>query len=442
MPLEQGDLTSVAVDWNESEYWDAHALDRELRRQYDVCNSCRLCFNLCPAFPKLFEFFDLDEVDSDPDKLTEPQVREFVDLCYNCKLCFIKCPYTPPHKFLIDIPRLVMRARAVEARNNGDVSLTELLLTTPDKVGPLAGKVAPLVNLANQNKANRWLMEKTMGVHRRKILPKFHAQTFERWFRKNIGASTLTVKETGRPKVALFHTCIVNYNEPQIGRATVRVLQRNDVEIADPPGQQCCGMPYLDAGRVKPALEHFRANVQTLLPWVRESYDIVVPEPTCGIMLKKEYADYLQGEEREQALEVARRTYDLSEYLMKLNAEGKLAKDFPVRVGTVAYHQPCHLKYQAIGQKSIELLRLAGAEVIFIDKGCSGHDGTWAMKKQYFDLSQKVAAKLHRGVNESNADLVATDCSLAGLQIQQGTGRTTLHPVEVLAKAYGIEDKD
>ena len=438
--LEQGNLTSVPVEWERPEYWDAKALDKELRRQYDVCNSCRLCFNLCPAFPRLFEHFDSDAVDTDPDKLSSAQVNEFVDLCYNCKLCFIKCPYTPPHKFLIDIPKVVMRARAIEAKAEG-LDLRELMLSSPDQIGPLASKAAPLVNLANTHRTQRWLMDELLGIHRDKILPKFHAQTFEQWFKQNIGQAPIKPK-AHRPKVALFHTCIVNYNEPQIGRAAVRVLQKNDAEIVDPPGQRCCGMPYLDSGRVETALEHFRENVKTLLPYVRQGYDIIVPEPTCGMMLKKEYVDYLTGEERKQAQEISARVFDLSEYLVRLNAEGKLSKDFPVAVGRVAYHQPCHLKYQAIGQKSIDLLRLAGAEVIFIDKGCSGHDGMWAAKKEYFDLAQKVARGLHRGVRESEADLVATDCSLAGLQIEQGTGRQTLHPVEVLAKAYGIEEQD
>jgi len=436
--LEQGNLTSVPVEWDKDEYWDAKALDKELRRQYDVCNSCRLCFNLCPAFPNLFEDFDSDEVDSDPNKLSETEVKEFVDLCYNCKLCFIKCPYTPPHKFLIDIPKVVMRARAVEAKQGG-FDLREFILGKPDRVGPVASKAAKLVNLGNTNRTGRWLMEELFGIHRDKILPVFHAQTFERWFKQNAGRSQFTVK-AGGPKVALFHTCIVNYNEPQIGRAAVRVLQKNNAQVVDPPGQRCCGMPYLDGGQVEAALEHFRENVKTLLPYARQGYDIVVPEPTCGMMLKKEYVDYLQGEEREQAQEVAGRVFDLSEYLVKLNAEGRLSKDFAQAVGRVAYHQPCHLKYQAIGQKSIDLLRLAGAEVIFIDKGCSGHDGTWAMKKEYFDLAQKVARGLHRGVRESEADLVATDCSLAGIQIKQGTGRETLHPIEVLAQAYGIQE--
>jgi len=438
--LEQGDLSSVAVEWDKPEYWDEQSLDKELRRQYDVCNSCRLCFNFCPGFPKLFENFDKDEVDADPDKLTKGQVWDFVDLCYNCKLCFIKCPYTPPHKFLIDIPKLVMRARAVEARSDG-VPLRELMLSSPDEIGPVASRLAPLVNFVNGNRANRLLMEKAVGVHRDKILPTFHAETFERWFRKYIGQATFTAQDAGGLKVALFHTCVVNYNEPQVGKAAVRALQKNDVEVCDPPGQRCCGMPYLDTGRVEQAIGHFQDNVKLLLPYVRQGYDVVVPEPTCGMMLKKEYADYLQGEEREEAMEVSKRVYDLSEYLIKLNNQGRLNKDFKVDVGRVAYHQPCHLKYQAIGAKSIELLRLAGAQVVFIDKGCSGHDGTWAMKKEYFNLAQRVARGLHRGVNESGADIVATECSLAGLQIRQGTARVTLHPIEVLAKAYGIEEE-
>jgi len=354
--LEQGDLTSAAVEWERPEYWDPQALDKELRRQYDVCNSCRLCFNLCPAFPNLFEHFDSDEVDTDPDKLTQAQVTEFVDLCYNCKLCFIKCPYTPPHKFMIDIPKVVMRARAVEAKENG-VGLREKMLGSPDEIGPLASRVAPLANAANQNKLNRMLLEKFAGIHRNKILPTFHAQTFERWFKKKFGPSQPNATASDKPKVALFHTCIVNYNEPGIGKAAVGVLHRNGCDVADPAGQGCCGMPYLDGGRLDAALQHFRDNLKTLLPYVRQGYDVVVPEPTCGMMLKKEYIDHLKDEEREQARELAKRVFDLSEYLVKLNAEGKLSRDFKLKVGKVAYHQPCHLKYQAIGNKSLELLR-------------------------------------------------------------------------------------
>ena len=434
--IEQGDLASVPVEWDQPDYWDTDSLDKELRRQYDVCNSCRLCFNLCPAFPKLFVHFDSDEVDNDPDKLSTEQVSEFVDLCYNCKLCFIKCPYTPPHKFLIDIPRVVMRARAVAQKKDG-IELRERMLSSPDEIGRISARAAPIVNWANKSRFSRRMMERFFGVHRDKILPTFASETFASWFRRNF-VSAQFVAAPSRPRVAIFQSCVVNYNEPQIGRAIVRVLDRNGAEIRLPEGQVCCGMPYIDSGRLDEALAHFRSNIRILLPFVREGYDILIPEPTCGMMLKKEYADHLKGEEREQALEVAAHVFDISEYLVKLNAAGGLDRNFPIKVGKVAYHQPCHLKYQAIGTKSIDLLRLSGAEVIFIDKGCSGHDGTWAMKKEYFEMAQKVARGLHRGVRESAADIVSTDCSLAGIQITQGTERRTVHPVEVLARAYGL----
>ena len=443
--LEQGDLTSVPVEWDKSDYLDPEKLDAELRRQYDVCSSCRLCFNLCPAFPNLFKHFDSDEVDHDPSKLSRAQVGEFVDLCYNCKLCFIKCPYTPPHKFLIDIPKVVMRARAVEADSQG-VDLREQMLASPDKVGRLATiarPVASFLNWANGNRLSRIVLEKIAGIHRDKILPRFSGVTFENWFRryrtraKSELATALPAPDKHR--VVLFHTCIVNYNQPEIGRAAVGIFDKHGIEVQDPEGQTCCGMPYLDSGRIEDAIQHFRTNINALLPYARKGYAIVVPEPTCGMMLKKEYADYLQDGEREMALEVASRVYDLSEYLVKLASQGELKKDFPVNVGIVAYHQPCHLKYQAIGQKSVELLRFAGATVTVIDKGCSGHDGTWAMKTEHFELAQKVAKGLHRGVKDARADIVATDCSLAGIQITQGTGIETIHPVEVLAKAYGLD---
>jgi len=438
--LEQGDLTSAPVEWTKPEYWDLANLERELRRQYDVCNSCRLCFNLCPAFPTLFKHFDAHEVDHDPAKLSTGQLHEFVDLCYSCKLCFIKCPYTPPHKFQIDIPRLVLRARAVEEKRNG-IDLRERLLSDPDGIGPLASLAAPIVNWLNRNRLNRVFLEKVLGIHRDKILPQFAAETFKRWFRKSKRATEIGKSAQGEssPRVVLFHTCMINFNEPGIGRASVAVLEKNAVNVTDPEGQSCCGMPYLDSGRVEKALEHFRDNVKVLLPYVREGYDVVVPEPTCGMMLKKEYADYLEGDERAQANEISNRVFDICEYLVKLNSEGRLSKDFVASPGSLAYHQPCHLKYQAIGQKSVELLRLAGAKVTVIDKGCSGHDGTWAMKKEFFDLSQKVAKGLHSVVRESKAGVIATDCSLAGVQIEQGTGRHTEHPIEIVARAYGID---
>ena len=229
----------------------------------------------------------------------------------------------------------------------------------------------------------------------------------------------------------------MSYYQPQIGVAAVKTLERSGVEVVCPL-QNCCAMPALDEGRLELALGHMRRNAEHLAAAVREGYEVVVPEPTCGMMLRKEYADYLDSDD---ARLVAEHTFDLAEYLVRLNREGKLNTDFAYPPGKIAYHMPCHLKYQAIGRRSVDLLKLIlGAEVQLVDHACSGHDGTWAMKRDYHDLSLKVGAKRFQGIRDAGANMVATDCSLAALQIEEGTGEQVVHPMEIVWAAYADEE--
>ncbi|HZU06754.1 MAG TPA: anaerobic glycerol-3-phosphate dehydrogenase subunit C [Chloroflexota bacterium] len=432
MTADLGGLSPSRVEHHAPEYWDAQALEREQRRQFEVCHGCRLCHNLCPAFPRLFAYLD-EAADGDVDRLTPAHLREVTALCYECKLCFVVCPYTPPHEFQIDIPRLVLRARAVYARE-APRRLGARLLAAPDLVGPLGCAAAPLANAAARQPLVRRVMEQTLGIHRQALLPRFAPFTFASWFaRRRAPACATPIR-----KVALFYTCLVNYYHPEIGMAAVKTLERSGVEVICPP-QRCCGMPALDEGQLEAALHHMARNVESLAAAVEAGYDIVVPEPTCGMMLRKEYPDYLHSE---AAQRVARRTYDLAEYLLQLDRAGKLRKDFAYAPGKIAYHQPCHLKYQAIGRRSVELLQLIpGAEVVVVDRGCSGHDGTWAFKREYHPLSLEVGARLFAGLREAGAAILATDCSLAALQIEQGTGQRPVHPIEILWAAYADEEE-
>lgn len=418
----------VALD--SPEFWSEEAVERELRRQFEVCHSCRLCLSLCPAFPALFGF--IDHHDGDVEKLTSQDLATVVDLCYQCKLCFLKCPYNPPHEFALDIPRLVLRARAVRARRQG-LSWAERFLGSIDFTGKWGSFAAPLANWANDSQAPRALLERAVGVHRERILPRFHHRTFARWFAEHKKARPFPVGTNG--KVTLFYTCLVNYTDPDVGIAAVQVLEKNGVEVICPP-QRCCGMPYLDMGDVASAIKNMGFNAGSLSTAVEEGYEVVVPEPTCGMMLRKEYPDFLDAP---AAGLVAQHTYDICEYLLRLHKEGKLSTDFSRSPGRIAYHMPCHLKYQQIGNKSLELLRLIpGATVEFVDRGCSGMDGTWGMRKDHFALSLKVAGGLLEALKEAQPDLAATDCSLAARQIEQGTGMKPLHPVQVLRSAYGL----
>ena len=196
-------------------------------------------------------------------------------------------------------------------------------------------------------------------------------------------------------------------------------------------------MPFLESGDLDSARECRSSNVQWLLPFVRAGYTIVVPGPTCSMTIRKEYP--VLGPDSEAA-EVAASTRDLCEYLMRRHAAGKLSTDFQRAPGKVLYQVPCHLKVQDIGFKSRDLLQLIpGGEVVTVER-CTGHDGTWSMKTEYFDLSMKVGRPVFEEIERQAPDRVATDCPLAGIQIRQGTGRTAKHPIQIVAEAYGLRD--
>jgi glycerol-3-phosphate dehydrogenase subunit C len=418
----------MTLDIRQAEFWKLDAVDAELRRVYDICSGCRRCLPLCPSFKVLFDRLDTDAVDGDVEKLPARDVKEVVDLCFQCKLCYNHCPYTPPHRWQVDFPRLMLRSRSAEARQRG-VTLQDRFLGNTGLVGKLGSLSAPLSNWASSLAPQRALMQAVVGIHKDRQLPPFHRETFSAWFDRRKPAAFKP-----RARVALFATCSVEFNDPATGRAAVAVLERNGVDVSL-PAQRCCGMPYLDGGAVKEAKALIAENVASLAAAVRQGLLIVVPGPTCSYMLKQEYP-WLDGSG--DARLVASHTRDLFEYLAGLHAAGALDTRFPNAPRKIAYQLPCHLKAQNMGTKSADVLRLTGAEVETIEK-CSAVDGTWGMKKEYFQLSMKLAEPLFKGVREAGADRVATDCPLAALQITQGTGIEARHPIQVLAEAYGIE---
>ncbi|MGE5304321.1 MAG: anaerobic glycerol-3-phosphate dehydrogenase subunit C [Alphaproteobacteria bacterium] len=423
----------MSLDPENKLFWDESAVEGELKRVSDICNGCRRCFNLCPSFNDLFNRLDRDEIDGDAEKLTRADLKSVTDLCYQCKLCFNHCPYTPPHRWEVDFPHLMLRAKAVQTQRDGQ-AFQDRILGQVDVVGRLGNLFAPLMNWLNRNSLNRRLMEKAIGIHRDRILPHFAAQTFRQWFDRHAGKES---SEAGK-KVLLFYTCSVNFNEPEIGKACVRVLERNGVEVRCPE-QRCCGMPFLDGGDIKATKENADANVASLYPWVAKGYDIVVPGPTCSYVLKQEYPWLLKSD---SAKTVAAKTFDICEYLMALHGEGKLDTHFSRGAGKIAYQVPCHLRAQNIGFKSRDLMQLLPATTVETFEKCAAIDGTWGLKEQYFELSLKVAEPLLNAIRETAPDLTVSDCSLAALQIQQGTRTKPLHPIQVVALAYGLDEND
>jgi glycerol-3-phosphate dehydrogenase subunit C len=422
----------LTYDPNEPRYWNRTGLQKEIVRVYDICLGCRLCFNLCPSFPALFEAADAK--DGEVLALTRQEEQRVVDLCYGCKLCEVKCPYTPAlgHEFQLDFPQLMLRARAVKVREQGGPALREKLLGNPDRLGKLGSITPKLANWANRTSFHRVLMEKMLGIHRDKRLPNFAGETFEKWIGKRGVRQPL-----GEPaaKVALFYTCFVNYNNTAPGKAAIEVLEKNSCAIACPK-QNCCGMPALDGGDIEFAKKEAAANLESLLPLVRDGYKVAAINPTCSLTMRLEYPRLLGTAE---AGELSAAIVDTHELLFGLKRSDKFNRDFRSTPGTIAYHIPCHLKAQSIGFRSRDLMRLIPETTVTSVEACCSHDGTWAMKKEFFALSMKWGGKAFEGMRDAHAQIMSTDCPLAALQIEQATGTRPIHPIEVLARAYRVD---
>jgi Fe-S oxidoreductase len=412
---------------------DPKRLDEETLRIYEICDGCRRCFNLCPSFNTLLE--RIDAYGGAVTELTPADHHRIVDECYYCKLCFNHCPYTPPHQYEIDFPHLMILWKKRLGVERG-VRWRDRLLIKTDLIGTIGSLTAPLTNWFLGNQVARRIIELIGGVHRDRQVLRFSGETFVRWFARRTRPAEVSVPVK---KVALFASCLVNYQATDIGKATVQVLEKNGAKVVV-PDQRCCGMPDFDIGDTQAIQRAARANVDSLHQWVAQGYDVVVPTASCSLMLKREYPELDHGEKTKQ---VAERTFDVCEYLMKMKREGLMATDFARKPGRVAYQIPCHLRDQNIGFKSKELMECAGAQVEVIEK-CSGHDGAWSAKKEFFPLSMNIAAKAARAITQTPADLVASDCPLAGLQLDQaGTpahvgGKATLHPIQIVRDAYGL----
>jgi glycerol-3-phosphate dehydrogenase subunit C len=310
------------------------------------------------------------------------------------------------------------------------------LLTMTDAIGKLGSATASITNGLLGNQFVRRILDRVMGLHQDRQLLHFSRETFPSWFGRR---TTRLQADPPIRKVALFASCLVNYQATDVGKATVQVLEKNGVQVVVPP-QRCCGMPSFDIGDTQAIQQAARSNVASLHPWVLDGYDVVVPTASCSLMLKREYPELQRDEETKQ---VAERTFDICEYLMGMKKAGHLATDFTINPGRVAYQIPCHLRDQNIGFKSKELMECAGAQVEVIEQ-CSGHDGAWSAKTEFFPLSMKIAGKAVRAIEQTQPDLIASDCPLAGLQLDQAgasaraPGTTVLHPIQVVRNAYGL----
>jgi Fe-S oxidoreductase len=446
--MKEGSLeapTRHALDWRSAEFNDRAKHDAELERVFDICHGCRRCFSLCNAFPTLFDLVDATAA-GEVHEVAKADFQKVVDHCYLCDMCFMtKCPYVTPHAWDVDFPHLMLRAKAVRFREQG-ASVRDRVLSATDAVGKLASipVVVEAVNAANRSRAGRALLEAGLGVHRDAPVPEYHSDRLSFRVANRVARSATPViqaqpagETTG--KVALFGTCYGEYNLPALGEDLIAVFEHNGIPVTLVPGTRCCGMPKLELGDLEAVAELMAHNLPRLAALVDAGHDLTSPIPSCTLMFKQELP--LMFPHDAQVAKVRDAFYDPFEYLMLRHRAGRLDIGFKHALGKVAYHVPCHLRVQNLGLKTREALELVpGTEVEVIER-CSGHDGTYAVKKEFHAHSRRIAQPVVDRVAKAAAAHYASDCPMAGEQIAAGLaerGCGPEHPLSLLRAAYGI----
>jgi glycerol-3-phosphate dehydrogenase subunit C len=441
-PRREGSLeapTRHPVAWKSPEFWDEDKLFHEMERVFDICHGCRRCFNLCNSFPTLFDAVD-ESATGEVDGVAREVYWKVVDHCYLCDMCYMsKCPYVPPHEWNIDFPHLMLRAKAVRFKKEG-ASRRDRILTSTDAVGRLAGipVVAEVVNAVNKSSGGRKLLESVLGVHRDAPLPQYHSKSMRSRLKNRPADRAATPAEGTRGRVALFATCYGNRNTPQIGEDLVKVFEHNGIPVRLVDKEQCCGMPKMELGDFEAVERSMEANIPVMARAVDEGWDLVAMVPSCVLMFKQELP--LLFPEREDVKKVAAAMFDPFEYLALRHKAGLLKTEFTTPLGKVSYQVPCHLRVQNIGLKTRDILALVQDTKVEAIERCSGHDGTYAVKKEFHDTSMKIARPVVGKVKGALPDHFISDCPMAGEQIAHGLkdGTVANHPMTLLRMAYGL----
>ncbi len=446
MSVREGSLeapTRHPLDWKNPEFYDEAKLHAEMERVFDICHTCRRCVSLCGSFPALFDMID-EGPTGELDGVPKEKYVEVADQCYLCDVCYMtKCPYVPPHPWNLDFPHLMLRAKAVKFAT-GKVALRDKLLAATDALGKLATipVVVQVANAVNSTALARGAMESALGVDRNAWIPSYAP----RRFRPNAAPSAAhAVKDGSRTpgKVAIFSTCYINYNEPGIGHDLVKILAHNEIPYVIVEKEACCGMPKLELGDLDAVAQSKERNIPPLAKLAREGYAIVTPIPSCTLMFKQELPLMFPEDADVKAVQEA--MFDPFEYLVARRRDELLKTGFPVPLGKVSYHIPCHSRVQNVGQKTREALEMVPGTTVTTVERCSGHSGTWGCKKEFHAMAMKIGRPVFRAMAEPQPDWISSDCQLGGRHIEQGMGETLgkaqlKHPLTLLRMAYGLPD--
>ncbi len=407
----------------------------------DVCIRCATCTAICPVARVAPRFPGPKQAGPGAERFRQPgetSIDDWVDLCIGCHLCDMVCSSG------VNISELNLMAKAKFLDEKGR-SFRDWILTHSYLFGSLGTAFSPVANFFLKNATVRWFLDGLLKIDRRRPLPGYEATTFRQWFERRTPQSFHKMPplpaarveggdDRAHPggKVAYFYGCYTNTNEPDVGKATVEVLEATGLEVSLPP-QKCCGIPMLGNGDFREARKLGLWNVPSLLRAIRSGSDLLFSSTSCGHMIKHEYSHLLSIPGAE---EVAEHTFDLFEYFRNRKGENRFHLKFKELPLKAAYFAPCHLKSLGIGFPALDILRLIpGLRVVNIDADCCGLGGTYGFKKEKYDISQEIGKDLADAVARLNPEMVLTDCEGCRLQIRHLTGLKVLHPIQIVRDA-------
>jgi glycerol-3-phosphate dehydrogenase subunit C len=399
-----------------------------MRGSLDHCVKCTICETFCPVSNVTPLFPGPKYVGPQAERFRapgEPSPDASLDYCSGCGICTQVCPQG------VHIAEINSQARAKLKKRSG-VPPRDRLLARPSVAGRLGTPVAPLANRALASRPLRLLAERTIGLHHEAPMPQFAGRTFQRWAREHRSPPAAR-------RVAFFHGCGANWYEPRLGEMTVALLEHNGLQVDVPRRQGCCGLPLQSNGLFDDARAYLRRLARRLAPAAAEGVDIVGTSTSCTLMLKREAREILGLMDDPILRPVSERIYDICEYLLALHERGELRTDFRPLDMTVTYHAPCQQQGHGIGKPALDLMALVPElRVVEMDATCCGIAGTYGLKKEKYDIAMAVGAGLFDQIQAVGPDLTVCDSETCRWHIEHATGVRTVHPIEILHRAYGL----
>lgn len=416
------------------------ALDSAVR-----CNGCGTCTVPSPQF-RMCPFVSVTPAEeltprakanavrrslssiSESDLLTAESMLPVLESCFNCRQCQTDCPSG------VDIPHLVIEARAQRVASVG-LSKTGRLLSRIHVYANLSSRFAFFMNRLLKNQLFRKFLGRTIRLAPERRLPRFAGTPFLQSSRvrseENTGAPGYH-----RPTVVYFVDYFANHHDPDLAEALCRILEHNGFRVFIPTNQTVSGMSMISVGDIAAAAEVAEQNVRELAEPAREGYPILCTEPSAALCLSEEYPLLLKNEDVHV---VSKQTTDAGSFLLDLHRQGRLRTDFTKLSLSLIYHTPCHVRSRNAGQPMVQLLSLIpGITVRAVEKGCSGMAGTWGLAVENFQESLKIGQDLIQEMQTARVHAGTTDCSSCRMQMEQGATIPTIHPLKLLAFAYGL----